>query len=153
MITRCLCQNCKGAIEFEAERSGEFTSCPHCAQTVHLSIPKPKEPPKQTPPKPRPPSDAELAHERFHEYASALDKGQSWVYFICFGGIIIGLFCCVGSLADGKNEVAAACFSTMVYCCLILGATRIVCGIGMAVIEAARTYVMRVAIHDSDDAP
>jgi hypothetical protein len=39
MLTKCICTNCAGHLEFEEENAGEKISCPHCGFQTALFLP------------------------------------------------------------------------------------------------------------------
>jgi hypothetical protein len=39
MLTKCICTNCAGHLEFEEENAGEKISCPHCGFETTLFLP------------------------------------------------------------------------------------------------------------------
>src|SRR5256885_16846392 len=39
MLTKCICTNCAGHLEFEEENAGEKIKCPHCSFDTTLFLP------------------------------------------------------------------------------------------------------------------
>ena len=39
MLTKCICTNCAGHLEFEEENAGESIPCPHCGFKTILAVP------------------------------------------------------------------------------------------------------------------
>jgi hypothetical protein len=51
MLTKCICTNCAGHLEFEEENAGESIPCPHCGFETTLFLPG-MEPDRPAPPVP-----------------------------------------------------------------------------------------------------
>src|SRR5438105_4708418 len=44
MLTKCICTNCAGHLEFEEENAGERIPCPHCGFETTLAMPGTRQP-------------------------------------------------------------------------------------------------------------